>query len=457
MKLANPFVLGQPLHHSKFAGHDAALNFTISRLGNQLRCSTSIVGVHFTGRTSFLRYLVSESAYEKYTELHSYVPVYLELLADESYDPQAFWFEMAQTAMNRCGDNRLRAQLSNFADKCYAKTPGMNELKELADGIGRAGKTLLLALDNFETLLSSPNFTPPCETQFFEIFRNVCQRWPRGFAAVVTTPRPVLDIWKHARGSWFNAVFVSRNIGRLTDAELDTLLDCMLRDTGVNFSPECKRELGRLSGNLPLYIQYFGELLFDAKASGLNDHEALAKVEVDLHRESNVHVQLTRTLLRYLKRDELSLLAKRIQYADTLTPDEEAQLARMTAEGTIPPLSLPHLVAEALAQESATNLLVTSEAHGADDFRKLSGDDFEQLVTAIKDAVSLQDLREVVRYKFNRRLADLVGSDNTGTVVFELVEWADRTNNLERLMTGIADRSPGNAALQKVVRRIRKA
>lgn len=448
MRAGNPFVLGQPLRPITFVGYRDTLQSTLARLGSPLRGSTSVVGAHFTGRTSFLRYLVSDLAYQRHPELYSYIRIYVELFEDATYDPQKFWLEIVEIACTVCQDDKqLCAQLGKLADKWQTKAPSMYELRTLNDDVARAGKALLLALDNFEVLMANPNFMPPRETQFFERLRNLCQREPHGIALVMTTPRPLLDLWRHEHGSWFMGLYATYQVGRLTDAEFDLLLDSLLADTGVQFSPACRAELGHWSGNLPAYVQCLGQLLYDAVADGLDDQAALARVKAKLHEKGSIHVQLTRTLLRNLRDDELVVLAKRIKQPATLSPDDEELLRGLFEFGAIPPLSLIKPVAEALVQEAEYSVRPGGSIP-AD--LQLTGRQIRELQDALLHAYDLQKLREMVKVQLDRDLDVIVSGDNLSAVTFNLVDWAQKYGKLKNLIDGALAENADNPDLKKL-------
>jgi hypothetical protein len=83
---------------------------------------------------------------------------------------------------------------------------------------------------------------------------------------------------------------------------------------------------------------------------------------------------------------------------------------------------------------------------------RLNGAQFGQLQQALLEAFTGATLRQMVRVELDQNLEAIAGGENLGVVVFNLIEWAQRTGNLTRLFQGALNAAPGNAVLQTFVR-----
>ena len=61
----------------------------------------------------------------------------------------------------------------------------------------------------------------------------------------------------------------------------------------------------------------------------------------------------------------------------------------------------------------------------------LSGDQFEQIQDALLDAYDESDLRRMVRTRLDVNLDHVVGGGNLSEVVFNLVGWAECTDDID--------------------------
>ena len=88
---------------------------------------------------------------------------------------------------------------------------------------------------------------------------------------------------------------------------------------------------------------------------------------------------------------------------------------------------------------------------GTPKLTKLTGPQFEKWQAAFIDAFDIDSLRSMVRTKLGERLDTISKDSNLKVVVYELIGWAERTGNLNRLLDGAVAAVPGNDALQTLV------
>jgi hypothetical protein len=86
---------------------------------------------------------------------------------------------------------------------------------------------------------------------------------------------------------------------------------------------------------------------------------------------------------------------------------------------------------------------------------KLTGPQFGQLQQALVGAFDIDSLRMMVRIQMSENLDAIAGSGNLRKVVYDLIDWAQRTGNLDRLLDGALADVPGNPQLQAVNKALR--
>ncbi len=80
----------------------------------------------------------------------------------------------------------------------------------------------------------------------------------------------------------------------------------------------------------------------------------------------------------------------------------------------------------------------------------LSGSEQEKLWEALLDAYrDYGRLQQMVRFKLGENLARFGGQGDLESVVFNLIEWADSTGKLERLILGAYERTPENPVIKE--------
>ena len=80
------------------------------------------------------------------------------------------------------------------------------------------------------------------------------------------------------------------------------------------------------------------------------------------------------------------------------------------------------------------------------------GQQQKALQDALEDAFTLEELRGMVRTAMNQNLDAVAGGSNLRAVVFNLVEWAQRTGRLDELIDGARDRQSGGRRPRRVCR-----
>src|SRR4051812_37712431 len=77
----------------------------------------------------------------------------------------------------------------------------------------------------------------------------------------------------------------------------------------------------------------------------------------------------------------------------------------------------------------------------------LSGQQFQELWEALRDAFNVPRLREVVRFGLDKRLDDISVADNLRQIVFDLIQDAEMSGYTMRLLDAARRSQPGNERL----------
>ena len=80
----------------------------------------------------------------------------------------------------------------------------------------------------------------------------------------------------------------------------------------------------------------------------------------------------------------------------------------------------------------------------------LSGQDFLKIQTALLAGYKLFELRMMVRHGLNENLENITLGNTLSEKIFDLIDWAVRTDRLSDLITSAHQCNPGNSALKQL-------
>jgi hypothetical protein len=209
------FVYDAQLAPQDFIGRSEAVKLVSDRLSHAEVLSSSVVGGPKAGKSSFARYLASSQTTALMPQIPDSNRVYVDAqalsVAATSFD---FW-----RAVLRPLDSKDSPAVGEAIKRAVDGKLEVFDLEDVSDGFGKLAQPVVLFVDNFESLLNNANFRPP--NDFFHVIRSLGQRHPRGIAFVLTTPRPLLDLWDPDwKASPYYNIFVTVPLGPLTDGEV---------------------------------------------------------------------------------------------------------------------------------------------------------------------------------------------------------------------------------------------
>ncbi len=82
--------------------------------------------------------------------------------------------------------------------------------------------------------------------------------------------------------------------------------------------------------------------------------------------------------------------------------------------------------------------------------KQLTGIQIQALWQALLDGYTASSLAQLVRFQLHERLDAIAGGDNFSDRVYNLIDWAERTGQIEALITGAQASNPGNQRLRQV-------
>jgi hypothetical protein len=85
---------------------------------------------------------------------------------------------------------------------------------------------------------------------------------------------------------------------------------------------------------------------------------------------------------------------------------------------------------------------------------KLEGLQRRQFYEALLDAFDLNGLTRMVSFELNESLNLIAGGSSTSDIVFNLIQWAERTNRTKDLLQGALAENPNNHLLNKFAQEV---
>lgn len=178
------FIYGRPVRPKEFLGRESELLTIFNRLSNKE--STAIVGEPHIGKTSLLLLIADRDAHEHFlkSDAKKFVVFFKDLQpVSADFTPSEFWQEALTPLRDRPGHPSITSRLNDVKAQGYSN----RALNKLFQQIANRGQTLVLLLDEFDRLLSHPNFKDP---SFFAGIRSLSTI--TGGLAVITSSRLTL-------------------------------------------------------------------------------------------------------------------------------------------------------------------------------------------------------------------------------------------------------------------------
>lgn len=260
MKNSNPFIYGKPVPVERHINRQDALRTIFSRIKNKE--STAIVGNPQTGKSSLIKYILSENKLKQVSK--SIIPVEVDVYAgwlSETKTPMDFWRFVFDVVDNRVQDEILKDGIKPVRANQYGSATMMDYFKLLASN----KKIVLLVIDEFDSLLFHPNFS---NAEFFGGLRSLATNTD-GLQLITSSIKSVDEMDEYSSkinpiGSPFFNNFINVTLELFDDAAIDDLIISSLKSTGVKFDDLDRDFVVQISGCHPYRLQAICASLFDA-------------------------------------------------------------------------------------------------------------------------------------------------------------------------------------------------
>ena len=294
------FVHGSPVPSSHFIGRRREVDQILSQLANPARGSSAISGDPRVGKTSLLHYLREPHVRETWGLAPSWCHfLYLDAHSVVPFTEAAFWRYLLRELGPYLNDDEA---LSGRVQQLLAQAgPDVYDLNSLFDHIARAGRLVVLALDEFEGIVE--NLDPHSPGLLYHL-RALLNRPERGLALVLTSREPLKQLCAGFRfaGSPFDNVFWAITLPPFSEAEVDQLLARYQAD----LSSAERDYLRQIAGTHPYLVQLAASLTMRARGADAASTLLFAQIEADLERETEGYFA---DLLDYSNEFEKMLLA----------------------------------------------------------------------------------------------------------------------------------------------------
>jgi len=285
----NPFLYGRPVPPKRFVGRQEALQTIFSRIHTGQ--SSAVTGAPHIGKSSFLQYIRDETVRREWLgpagDPFAFVDVDCHLLP-ASYGPNEFWSYLLDHIEQSFAEHAVRTQVAQARSSGYLSFA----LRQLFELLSRAGKRLIVVIDEFDVLMHHARFNTP---DFFGALRGLSVA-SDSLALVAASRMSTAEMNRRSHdinplGSPFFNNLTEVHLRPLKLAEVDELIARMLDGTSVQFPPSDRTYIVRQTGCHPFLVQLAAATLFEASARGIVGPPRYAEVSRELNRLGAAHFE----------------------------------------------------------------------------------------------------------------------------------------------------------------------
>ena len=255
---AQGFVYGRPAQPAEFVNRKGDLRTIFNRLRHGE--STAVVGEPHIGKSSLLLKIIHPDTQAAYLgeDMQRVMMILLDMHPiSSSYDPATFWQEALEPLRGRKEFQKAAQLLEQAAEAGYARRP----LERLFNHLGESRQRLVLLLDEFDCLLSHPNFQDP---SFFALLRSLATR-TGGLAMVTASRLSVAKMNERGCGLLETGSPFFNNVIEIRLHPFDEIsVGHLLGAAGEMFTPEDRRFIRRVAGRHPFLLQAMAAALAEA-------------------------------------------------------------------------------------------------------------------------------------------------------------------------------------------------
>lgn len=315
---SNPFFNRQRVvDPSFFFGREREVEALYSAIAT--RQSRSIVGERKLGKSSLLSQLACPDSLRQHgfdPDQYAFIYVDLEGMANITYDE--FWPEILDRLELSLplGEEQLSQMVQNLAVQPEVR---FMQVRRLLRRIERAGLTIVMMLDEFESLATNAEFN----SSFYGELRSLAGEL--GVVYLTASKRSLYDLtYEHADtlSSPFFNIFSEERLGLMPENEVGILLHGLsAKSESKPFTQPEINFLCELAGPHPFFLNIAASYLYAMRQEPISEDVLLAKVEKRYKAEAEDHY-------RYLW-DQLDPREQgTLRYLGSASPDELRQLKR---------------------------------------------------------------------------------------------------------------------------------
>jgi tRNA A-37 threonylcarbamoyl transferase component Bud32 len=331
----NPFFNRQRITDpAYFSGREREVEALYSAIAT--RQSRSIVGERKMGKSSLLTHLSCPDSLRQHGfDPDKFVFIYVDLegMANIAYDE--FWPEILDRIELALpdGQDALQEMVADLAGQTEVR---FMQVRRLLRRVERAGLTVVMMLDEFESLAGNPAFT----SSFYGELRSLAGEL--GVVYLTASKRSLYDLtYQHADtlSSPFFNIFSEEQLGLLSVGEAEGLLTQLSGLAGQRpFLPQQISDLIQLAGPHPFFLNLAGSYLYDLRREPITDDELLEAIHRRFKAEAEDHYRYLWNQLNEPEQAGLRLVG-------TAAPDvvrrlRAKALLREMADGRLQPFSL---------------------------------------------------------------------------------------------------------------------
>lgn len=254
------FVYGRPVRLNEFLGRESEILTIFNRLKN--RESTAVVGEPHIGKTSLLLKLQERSVQEYFLkgDIKIIDSFYKDLQPiGMDFSSFEFWLEVLEPLKEIQGQNAISSLLAQAIKEEFS----YKSLRRLFQSISESGQVLLLLLDEFDHLLSHPQFKDP---SFFAGLRSLSTT--TGGLVIVTSSRLSLsELNKRGHELMGGNTETSPFFNNLIEIKLrpfsHEVANSLIQQTPNVFTPQETSFIRRVAGRHPYLIQAMAATLLE--------------------------------------------------------------------------------------------------------------------------------------------------------------------------------------------------
>lgn len=266
----NPFVFGGPVDVGRFIGREHEVNRLFQQVTSRARGSVAIIGERRIGKTSLLHYVSAPDVIRRWNlDQESSIFLFIDCGAIAPLTITRFWQHILARLRRQLAQVRRESPLLAGIDALLgAAEIRIADIEFLIEDLHAEDLILVLMLDEFEWVVRSDPASEGVTRELLGGLRALINHSSRALSLIVATRRPLHELCNDVRfmGSPFYNNFMYLHLRPFSRQEADSLLEQMLKDTGVEFSPADKALIDELAGTHPLLLQAAASCVFDLRA-----------------------------------------------------------------------------------------------------------------------------------------------------------------------------------------------